>query len=254
MAAVREGFEKAESDARQALALAPELAEAHLALAYVFEFGKLDFARAQEEYGRAMAFAPGKAKVLRDSGLSAAVMGPFEAGIAALRRAVVLDPLDNYSHEGLGGALSAARRYGEATTAYAEAISLNPGYKPAYGGLGLTFYGLGDFERARASCETHRDDWRSQQCLAVVYEKLGRHADAEAELKKMQAALGDAFAYEYAKIYAQWGDHAKALDWLETAMRLRDPGLVGLKAAPFLDPLRNEPRFQAIEQALKFPK
>jgi hypothetical protein len=69
----------------------------------------------------------------------------------------------------------------------------------------------------------------------------------------MQAALGDAFAYEYARIYAQWGDHAKALDWLETAMRLRDPGLVGLKAAPLLDPLRNEPRFQAIEQALKFP-
>ena len=251
--AVREGFEKAESDARRALALAPDLAEAHLALAFVFVSGILDFARAQEEFERAMVLAPGNAKALRASGSFAAYMGHFESAIIALRRAVVLDPLDSYSLGGLGWALYAARRYQEAATTYAQAISLNPDYKPLYGFRGLALNGLGDFERARASCETHRDDWLSQQCLAVVYKKLGRHADAEAELKKMQAALGDAFAYEYAKIYAQWGDHAKALDWLETAMRLRDPGLGGLKTAPLLDPLRREPRFQAIERELKFP-
>jgi len=250
---VREGFEKAEADARRALEIAPELAEAHLALANVFEDGTLDFARASEEYERAVALAPGNAKVLRDSGLFAAYMGHFESAIIALRRAVVLDPLDNYSHAGLGAALFAARRYQEAATAYAQAISLNPNYKPVHGSRGLAFDGLGDFERARASCEQHRDDWLSQECLAVVYEKLGRHADAGAELRKMQAALGDAFAYEYAKIYAQWGDHAKALDWLETAMHLHDPGLGGLKTAPLLDPLRQEPRFQAIERELKFP-
>jgi hypothetical protein len=36
-------------------------------------------------------------------------------------------------------------------------------------------------------------------------------------------------------------------------MRLRDSGLVELKAEPNLDPLRKEPRFQAIERELKFP-
>jgi hypothetical protein len=60
-------------------------------------------------------------------------------------------------------------------------------------------------------------------------------------------------AYQYTQIYTQWGDTAKALDWLETAMRLRDPGLSGLKTDPLIDPLRQEPRFRAIEQALKFP-
>ena len=38
-AAVREGYDKARADARQALALAPDLAEAHLALAYVWRRG-----------------------------------------------------------------------------------------------------------------------------------------------------------------------------------------------------------------------
>ena len=69
----------------------------------------------------------------------------------------------------------------------------------------------------------------------------------------MKAELGDALAYNYATVYAQWGDRAKALEWLDTAMRLRDPGLENLKTEPFFDPLRNEPRFQAIEKALNFP-
>jgi hypothetical protein len=46
---------------------------------------------------------------------------------------------------------------------------------------------------------------------------------------------------------------ARSHEWLETAMRVRDPGLVWLKMDPFLDPVRKEPWFQAIEQKLKFP-
>jgi hypothetical protein len=36
-------------------------------------------------------------------------------------------------------------------------------------------------------------------------------------------------------------------------MRLRDPGLSLLKVDPLMDPLRKEPRYQAIERELKFP-
>ena len=64
---------------------------------------------------------------------------------------------------------------------------------------------------------------------------------------------GDDAAYEYAAIYAQWGETCEALDWLETALRLRDPFLASLKTDPRIDPLRKEPRFQAVERALKFP-
>jgi hypothetical protein len=39
-------------------------------------------------------------------------------------------------------------------------------------------------------------------------------------------------------IYAQWGDRPKALEWLDTAMRRRDPGLESLKTDPLMDPLR----------------
>jgi tetratricopeptide (TPR) repeat protein len=137
--------------------------------------------------------------------------------------------------------------------AYKDAISLDPDYKTPYGFRGLSFYGLGDLERARASYETKRDDTFSQQCLAVVYGKLGRHAEAEAVLSKMKANDGDTSAYQYATIYAQWGDRAKALEWLEMAWRLRGGGLENLKTDPLMDPIRQEPRFQAVMRELKFP-
>jgi len=34
---------------------------------------------------------------------------------------------------------------------------------------------------------------------------------------------------------------------------MRDPGFRRLKTDPLLDPLRKEPRFQAIERELRFP-
>ena len=247
------GYQKAEADALRALALAPELAQAHMALAHVLAFGEFDFARANHEYERAVALAPGNAQVLRESGDFAAYMGHFAASIAALRRAVALDPLDLADHTSLGHSLYLARRYGQAVTAYAEAISVDPGFKSIYGGRGLAFLALGDLESARASCEINRDYWINQWCLAILYDKLGRRADADAEVAKLKAAEGDAAAYQYATIYAQRGDRTQALQWLDITMRLRDPGLLELKTDPLMDPLRAEPRFQADLRKLNFP-
>ena len=251
--AMREGFAKAQADARQALALAPDLAPAHLALAIVSQIGNLDFTQASEEYERALGLAPGNAEVLRLSGKFAAYMGHFDAGIAAARRAVVLDPLARASHSVLGRTLYVAHRYQEAIDALAEVLSLDPDYKDTYAYRGFSYYGLGDLQSARASCETHPDYWGNQYCLAVTYDRLGRHADAEAQVKKMKALIGDTASYQYATVYAQWGNRAQALEWLETARRVRDPGLELLKTDALLDPLRKEPRFQAIERELKFP-
>ena len=246
-----EDFDKAQADAHQALALAPDLGQAHLALAFI-SLTTLNFAQANEAYERALALAPGNAEVLRLYSSFAVFMGHFDAGVAAARRAVLLDPLARESHYLLGRGLYFARRYEEAVSAFGEVISLDSDFKLTYAYRGLAYYWLGDLQRARASCETKPDFWSTQQCLSVIYDKLGRHADSEAQLEKFQAAQGDSGAYQYATIYAQRGNLPKALEWLDTAMRLRDPGLQFLKSDQLLDPLRKEPRFQAIERELNF--
>jgi hypothetical protein len=69
----------------------------------------------------------------------------------------------------------------------------------------------------------------------------------------MKATYGNAGSYQYATIYAQRGNVRKSLEWLDTAVRVRDPGLFYVKTDPLLDPLRKEPRFQAIMRKLRFP-
>ncbi len=252
-AAARDSSDKAQADARQAIALAPELAEGYLALARFFQIGSLDFTQARESYQRALALAPGNAPVLRESGHFAVLMGDFDAGLAAGRRAVVLDPLNPRSHYMLGRSLYAARRYDEALAAFAQVVSLDPEQNAAYAYEGLVYYGLGNFQSARSVCEHKPDQWLSQWCLALAYDKLGLHADAHVELAKLQAALSDAAAYQLVTIYAQLGNRPQALEWLTTAMRLRDSGLAWQKTDPLMDPLRKEPRFQAVMRELKFP-
>jgi serine/threonine-protein kinase len=251
--AARENFDRAQQDALKAIALAPDLGEGHLALGDYFKNGALNFAGAKKEYERALVLAPGNAQIVLLYGLFTVEMGRTDAGLAAVRRAIVLDPLNHYTRFYLGYASHWARQYGQAIAAYQDSLALDPDDPYGYAFRGLAYYAQGDLQRARESCASRPDNPFSQQCLAVTYDKLGRHTDAEDALSKLRATAGVAFAYQQATIYAQWGNTARALEWLEKALQLRDSGLVDLKVDPFLDPLRNEPRFQAIEKALKFP-
>jgi len=245
------GYDRALQDARRAIALAPALGEAHLALARVLK-STLDFEQAAEEYASTLALVPGSAAALQAYGAFAVFMGHTEEGLSALSRAVVLDPLSPGSHYYLGEARWIARRYSEAVLAFDEVISLDPDSERAYGFRGFAYYGLGELQHALMSCAPAHS-WTRYVCLALTYQKLGKRAEAQAMLAEYQAVGGDAAAYQYAEIYAQWGNVAKALECLDTAVRMRDPGFALLKRDPLLDPLRKEPRFQAIERELKFP-
>lgn len=252
--AVGENLDRAQQDALKAIAIAPDLAEGHLALAYYFESGRADFARASKEYDRALALAPGNARLLLYYAEFAAAMGREVASVAAARRAVLLDPLNRSAHASLGAALYWGRQYDQAVGAYQDAIAIDADHPQPYALRGLALYELGQLQSAKASCDSKPDYSTSQICLAVTYDKLGRHADAEAHLGKARAANGDAEPYAYAKVYAQWGNIPRALEWLETARRQRDSDLMFLKVDPLLDPLRKEPRFQAVIRQTNFPE
>jgi TolB-like protein/DNA-binding winged helix-turn-helix (wHTH) protein len=249
---MRNHLDTAQAEALKAANLAPELADSHLALAVAAE-ESLDFVRAEKEYERAVALEPESERMLRAYARFAALMGHFDQAVAAARRAVLLNPLDYNSHKELGQALELARRYDEAIPAWDDALALAPDNAFLHAHLGFVYYALGNFERSRSVCEIKLEHFVTQVCLASAYEKLGRHRDAQAELAKLRAAAGEAGAYLYAIIYAEWGRPAESLEWLDTATRLRSPWLVWLKVEYAFNPLRKEPRFRAIAHALNFP-
>src|ERR1051326_6317644 len=77
----------------------------------LLELASLDFAQASEAYERALKLAPGNAGVLDLYGRFSAYMGRADAGIAAARPAVTLDPLNPQIRRHLGYVLTATRRY-----------------------------------------------------------------------------------------------------------------------------------------------
>jgi TolB-like protein/tetratricopeptide (TPR) repeat protein len=244
---------KVRADAERAIALAPGLAEGYVALSWL-EVGLLKPGAADQACARALALAPGNDRVLYHCGLLAVYLGQADTAISSARRGVALDPLNPLSYRALGDTLRYARRYQEAIAAYQSSIAADPEHSAeTYALRGLSYYLAGNLARAQSSCEARPDNFRSQLCQAVVYHRLGRHADAVAAVAEMKQMAGDAAAYQYTEIHAQWGDRNAALDWLEKAMRLRDPGLIYLKTDPLLDPLRKEPRFEAVERELEFP-
>ncbi len=68
----------------------------------------------------------------------------------------------------------------------------------------------------------------------------------------MHVAQGKAGALptDVAQFYILAGEKLRALDWLERAYEARDPNLLALRLRIY-DPLRPEPRFQALMKQLK---
>jgi serine/threonine protein kinase len=65
---------------------------------------------------------------------------------------------------------------------------------------------------------------------------------------------GSAAVWDAASNYAMAGDLARALDLLERAYEERDPNIPFVGCLPIFDPLRAEPRFQALLRKMNLPQ
>lgn len=251
----RDTFAMALSNARTAVALAPDLGEAHSALGFALDAGFQDYAAAAVEYERAVALAPGNSHVLAMAARFLSEIGRSEAAVAQARRAVILDPLNVGTYRILGLVLLYTHHFAESVQAFDHALSINPQAVQAAANRGLALVALGELDRARESCASPPVDWLSHLCLAITFQKMHHETDAQAAMQALRAAAADDNdqAYQYAQVYTQWGDKQQALNWLETAYRIRDPGLLQLKVDVFMDPIRTEPRFQSVLAKMQFP-
>ena len=243
----------ARAAAETAIAIAPNLGMAHAQLATVLGNALLDYRAAAPEFERALALSPGDARVVSASASFLALTGRTQEAVAQARKAVVLDPLNFRSHFVLGDALYYARRYREAVEAWTHSLELNPGQGLIVGYRGYAYIGLGDYDTAIKSCDVAALDYSNYVCLAIAYDKLGRRADSDAIINRLNKSEGESASYQFAQIYAQRGDLSRALDWLDTAQRVGDTGLHYMKVDPLVDPLRSEPRFKAMLATVKFP-
>jgi adenylate cyclase len=250
--------ESARNAAERAVALSPRFGEAHIALARVRLGMYLDVGAALPEMESAIALAPGNAAVQLYYGSFQGRLGQQDVALAAIHRAIALDPQNYGLRVRFMSSLYFARRFGEALAAGDAATALKSNSHE----VGLYTYAsllaLGETERVRLMCKSPLvpmllDEDNRYECLAFVYHRLGRHGEARTALRNLMTKYGDARAFSYAEIYSQWGDSAAALRWLATAVRARNPATTLLKVDWMLDPIRNEPEFKAILARMNFP-
>jgi TolB-like protein/DNA-binding winged helix-turn-helix (wHTH) protein len=241
------------AEAERAVTLAPDLGVAHAALGAALEEARFDFQRAAGEIARARELAPSDSTVVASYADLQADLGHAQEATTAAQFAVTLDPLSARQYGALAYALEFARRYDEALVAARHMVALR-GQASDYDAysIGEIQYLLGEPAAALQTC-AGGDAWPLLYCRALAYGRAGRQPEAAAALAKLRAALGDAGAMQYVTVYAQWGQADTALTWLQTAWRVRDPGLATMKALPLLDPIRDKAAFRDIAQRMNFP-
>ena len=204
-------------------------------------------------FQRALQLNPGSEQVQRLYANYATALGRHDEAIAAAQRAVTLDPISPAAHLVLANSLFAAGRYVESEAAARRALALQPGRPSAPAALGWALMMQGRHEEALAAFAADPIGWNRRNGRTVVLARMGRVAEARRELELFQHEFGDNAAVQYAEAEAQLGNLDSAMRWLETARRVRDPGLTGVAFVdPMLEPLHDDPRFRRLLADLGF--
>jgi len=119
-------LELAESCVRQALQLAPDLGEAHLAQALVFYHGHRDYARAREQLAIARRSLPNNAEVFSLTGYIDRREGKWDDSLRNLERAAELDPRNFKVLSDLSVLYDLLRRYDDKEQLHDRIVAINP--------------------------------------------------------------------------------------------------------------------------------
>ena len=265
-------FPKARAAAGKALAIDNTLAEAHASLGLLLatlSTSGINLRESKREFERAIALNPNYAPAHHWYGFSVLLpLGEFDRAIAEVKRALELDPFSAVMNANIGFCYLYARRYPEAIAQFRKAAELDPSSPAPHLGLGEAYELSGQREQAITEYEragnlfsqlTHIPPTSDNflPSLAGRYVLKGERAKALQLLDhyKGPTQRGAAPDFGVALDYVRLGDNNKAIDWLERSYQNKEPSfLEDIKVNPLLDPLRGDPRFEALVQKVVGPE
>lgn len=250
---------KQRAAALRAIELDPTLSGAHAALAdakYEFDW---DWKGAEEGFLTAIALNPNDAEAHQWYSNLLSASSRFAESLREIRLARQLDPLNVAINMDVGMASYFAGDDAEALTRLREAVELDPTSPLTRIFLGFSQLRAGrsdeaisEFTRAMKLAEGQPDPLAA---WGHACGRVGRRAEAEDALHQLEAMSKKRFvsALAFALVEVGLGHKERALDRLEKSADEREGRLVFLRVFSPWDPLRKEPRFQAIVRRLKIP-
>ncbi len=242
----KEPLAKAETSARRAQELNPNLAEVHLATAGIKQFS-WDWPEAQREYKTAIDLNPNLASAHFRYSLFLSTQGRHEEALAEMRKTRELDPLKRGINLDIGYVLYFSRDYDAAIEQYGIGLELDPEYAGGYYGRGLINMAKGDLANAIIDYKEFirlNGDHTGINCyLGSALAKAGRTDEAKAILRRLETGKEYVSPVELAILYVGLNEEEKALASLERALAERDSQMQYLLIEPNFDQLRTEQRF-----------
>ncbi|MFN2445553.1 MAG: protein kinase [Vicinamibacterales bacterium] len=251
--------ERAEREARTALASDPSLAEATLAIASAAGtlYGGFNWSAVIDEATRAVALDPtlDLAHLVRMRAFFH--LGLFDRMADEANASRRINPLGNVEIARLE--VAASLFSGGYDRARAQALSLlaRSDAPVIRNYLGLAQFYTGNTVEGRETLSGvqrgGRPDIRSQAALAGVEAATGDHESARERALVIERGpyMDHHVAYSLAAVWAQLGDTAATVKWLQRAVDTGFPCYPWVARDPLLDPIRSQPQFSAFVQQLK---
>ncbi len=249
---VSEGFDLARASAKRALAIEPDLAEAHALLGRVQITYDFDLSGAEISYRHALDLAPGSSAVLDGASVLAYKMGRLDEALELGRRVLVQDPLSASFWHNLGLTCHAAGLLSESERAFQRAVELVPQRFVSGALLALVMMDQGRTGEALEQATLEPDEFWRLWALAIINHAAGQKGESDAALRKLITEYTEGNAYQIAEVHSMRGEKAKAFDWLESAVNERDAGVTHAKGNPRFRPLIGDPRWGAILTKIGF--
>jgi TolB-like protein/tetratricopeptide (TPR) repeat protein len=253
----KDTFPQAKAAAMKALELDESLGEAHATLGIALFGYDLNFAEARREFQRAIELNPNYATAHQwyaECGL--VPFERFDEAIAEAKRALELDPLSIIINADFGSALGHARRFDEAIAQLRKTVEMDPNFYYARWQLGEALEAKGFNEEAAMQYKKaieFNDDPLPRALLGHLYARTGRKDEARAILRELRELSKKRYValYNLALIHIGLDEKDAAIDLVEQAYEQRDGyNIAYIKIDPYLDPLRGNPRFEALVQKI----
>jgi TolB-like protein/DNA-binding winged helix-turn-helix (wHTH) protein/Flp pilus assembly protein TadD len=254
-----DAYAKARIAAKQAIAIDPTLAEAHLANAEILLNQDWDFAGAEQEFQRTLALNPNYSTGHQWYGEYLSIRGRHEEAIREMQTTLALDPLSPIAHHQAGQTYQQARQYDRAIAEYQQALALNSDFNISYESMSWAYRREGKFAQAIDSLRRGVPSWEHDfpgltaalANLDEAYRKNGRAGFLRASMDFHRRYARP--AYYLARDYADLNDKEKAFAWLARTWQERDPELFFIFTDPEFDGMRGEPRFQQLVRRIEKP-
>ena len=246
------GYAEARAAADTALALAPDLSDAHVARGVVLG-GDFDWRGSEREFRRALELAPNDGRAKANLGNSLASLGHLQAANDLLQEAIVDDPLHAEWMQNLGLNLAALGRLDEGERTILKSIELQPNGHNFHANLAGVRILRGDPGAAMAAAEQEPPGEARDLALALARQIGSDRAGADTALQSVIDRYADRNAYGIAEVYAVRHNADKTFEWLDRAWTNRDEGIGSLLTDPLILRYKDDPRFAAFCRKVGLP-